>query len=416
MTPDVRYPREYRMTRGWRIFCVLFGFPLFVLGAAGLVGAALLDEGLAVAVLAGLGALFIAALGAYTLAYGLSRQPLLVLREDAFEIPGIGFFRSTIVRRRDIAGVRRFTHNGVTTLIVTERKPAGGTRHRNIGQLFAIDDELAAWFGPGLDQDARDLAASTQEIEADSRLGDSVAERRESIAQAAKTTKFLRFGTLALMAWAFLYPRPYVPLMLGLAAVPWLVMAICLRWPARFTLRDDAKKTLRSQLVVDLMMPGFVLGLRAIRDVAVIDAWELLAPSAGVLAVVMLALLLVEPSYRRAGKIALMAALMAAYAGAVVALGNAVFDRSTPTWHAVDVVEKHLTSGKHTRRVLTIGGWPGADVHELDVPRALYDATAVGDVVCVAVMDGALGIAWYEVDAADRCLGDRAGTEDSDGD
>ena len=180
---------------------------------------------------------------------------------------------------------------------------------------------------------------------------------------------------------------------------------LCHRWPAAFRITDERDKSVRVDLVTLLFSPGFFLALRALADTHPVAVTELLLPTAVALAIVLAAILVVEPAHRRPGKAAIMATLMVAYAISLVALANEVFDSGEPQRHSVVIDGMRQTTGKGRRNLLSVDGGPPGLPRELKVGSGSYGRLEAGDAVCVLVYPGALGAEWYVVRFAVACDG-----------
>ena len=91
-------------------------------------------------------------------------------------------------------------------------------------------------------------------------------------------------------------------------------------------------------------------------------------------------------------------ALVLAYGYGVVALGNAVLDRSIGTPYATTVYGKHVTSGRNRTPKLRLAPWgPRTTEDDVTVPWDLYRSASVGQTVCVLLRPGAFGIRWYRL-------------------
>ena len=401
-SPASGFPRHYFVSRGWKIAFVAMSAPLFVGALMGLwyfgSGHEVTSTGQQIAMLAICAGL--AALGGWGLIVPWRRQ--LTLHAESMDVPGL--LRTTTIARRDIAGYR-FVRAGHTPTLALQPRAGSGASAKTVTLLFPLDGPLLAWLEPLTDLDDAELAESLKSAESDARLGRDAHERRAAIDRAQRHGRHLTLGAYALMLWLLFYPRPYLPLLLAVAALPWLVLWLCHRWPAAFRITDERGKSVRVDLVTLLFSPGFFLALRALADTHPVAVTDLLVPTAVALAIVMAAILAVEPAHRRPGKAALMATLMVAYAMSLVALANEAFDSGEPQRHSVVIDGMRQTTGKGRRNLLSVEGGPPGLPRELKIGSGFYGRLETGDAVCVLVYPGALGAEWYVVRFAVACEG-----------
>ena len=174
----------------------------------------------------------------------------------------------------------------------------------------------------------------------------------------------------------------------ALALLPWLALAATVRRP-------------RTDLYVPLMLPGCVLGLRAVIDVQLLERWQPLLPGAAI-AIVMAILIRVTRADREFPLwlyLLLFAPVMAFYGYGSVVLANKALDRSQPTVYPTFVQDHSIHKvSRHIDWNLRLGPWgPRREAQDVSVPRWFYEETQVNDRVCVALHPGAFGIPWFEV-------------------
>lgn len=396
------YPLRYPLTRGWKIFFV-FGV-LFLLALS---GASLWDAHAhperganALHVSYGLAALFL--LFAATCVPPLLR-PAVILHADAFEVAGM--FGTRRVARAEIKGCRVVVVQGITMLKVAYVRN-GREKAIDIGRMFQSDAAFDAWFAKLPNLDDLDTAAALREAQADPRLGASPLERSTNLQRARRAGLLLNLAGMAACGWLWFYPYPYTAAFVVVLMLPWIAMVLVHRKPGAFTVEGrNQKREPRAELVLLLLMPGFVLMLRAISDVNLVDYNALVVPALVGLAVLLACLLAVEASFRRRiGMLLLMALLLAPYPPSAMMLANTLFDTGPVAVHTLPVLRKHHTSGKGAAPYFTVPAWgPVTEQHDIQVSEAFYGATAEGQPICVRLHSGALGMAWYSAHPRAAC-------------
>jgi len=336
-------------------------------------------------------------LGAYLL--GSAWRAKLVLTEDAIELHGL--FRVRRLGRSDIAGRRMQQLNYGQTM--TELVPnIPGTRPLKFSQSSMRSDALLdAWVSALPDLDARDAQASEAEIAADGELGQTPGERLARLAQAKRVAKAFNALTWGAALWGFFYPQPYAAAVLVAAILPWAAIALVAKSGGLYRL-DRRRNDVRPNLASALYLPGFVLLMRAVQDVGVLD-WQRPLVYGALIAVVLCWAALRADATVGEQRItaAVLFALACVYGWGAVVLTNSELDRASGSDYRVQVFDRHYSRGsRSTSYYLRLAPWgPRRAPQDVSVPRGLYASAPPGSVVCIHQGPGALGIPWYVVRA-----------------
>lgn len=328
---------------------------------------------------------------------------VLVLQEEALVISGL--FRDTAIRRDQISGYRIFMSQGINFLQLVVATSNESTKKTNVMILFKPDEAFVYWFGDIPNIDSMEFATSLQEVQTDERLGDTPEERIGNVTKARKTGRVLKAMSFLVAGWALFYPRPYILVFFVLALLPLVVLWLCWRYNGSFSIEDTGKNTAQADLTPVLAMPGFILAIRALGDVQMLDATQLIIPTLLGLIVLIFGITWVAPIYRRNfGKLFLIAALMSAYPASTIAIANALFDQSPSGQHVLPVLGKRHATGKGASQYLEIPPLDAvAETNEVQVSRTLYQATEVGQNICLSIHSGALGLGWYSAGPVAIC-------------
>lgn len=209
---------------------------------------------------------------------------------------------------------------------------------------------------------------------------------------------------LGLSVWVVMYPRPYAVLIILLALLPMLALVLCKCRPELFVIDESRVTSQGTDLTGLLMMPGFLLALRALKDVQLLNERQLIWPTLLLHGLLLLVVLWVAPYYRhQLGRFLLLAVLLLAYPSSLLALANRMLDAAPVMEQVVTVSAKRHTTGKGATQYFTFAPSVVAGVGEARVPRELYDQTQIGQPVCLTMHSGALGMSWYTVTSADCC-------------
>lgn len=390
------YPRVYRVTPLWRAGITLLA-GIFLLGSLagawgfGVMAADMGDAPAKLIVVFILG--FVACGAALYMVDNLNSA--IVLTADQLEIHELWRVRRVPRAEIETRQVLR-PPNSPAVLVLTLKAP--NKRKIKLPILWETDSTWEAWFAPIPDVDAQAAKAFEAAVEANTDLGTTPAERQQKLNSARKVARFALWANVGLIAWAYIYPHPYELVIFVLAILPWVAVWIMAQSPGLYTL-NAPRGSGRPDLTVLVISPGFLLMLRAIMDVQILDWQRLLLWAAVAAAALMGGVLWAVPAARaKTGTAALTLALILAYGYGVCALGDAVLDRSDGSTYTAKVYGKHVTSGRNKRPMMQLGPWgPRAAAGEVTVSWDLYRSTNVGDTVCVRLHPGAIGVPWYRV-------------------
>jgi hypothetical protein len=386
----------YPLTPAWKAMIVLFGGALFLANVIaawqfGVIAVETRDttQGLLLAFFL---AVLAASLGFYVID---SLLTAVVLRADRLEVHELWRMRSIL--RTDIE-TRQVLHPPNSPPLLVLRLKAPGNRKVKLPVMWNTDPEWDTWFAAIPDVDAEAAKAFEAAIETNSDLGSTPAERQDQLARARTLARNATWINLGLVTWAFFYPHPYELLIIVLALLPWAAIWIMARSPGLYTL-NAPRDSGRPDLTVLLISPGFLLTLRALIDVQILDWHRLLACAVLVAMALAAAVVWAVPSVReKLGAALLTLALLIAYGYGACALVNAILDHSSGSIHATAVYGKHVSGGRSRTPTLRLAPWgPRTTAEDVTVSWDVYRATSVGDKVCVRLRPGALGIPWYAI-------------------
>jgi len=384
------YPRIYRASGGWLVALTLCGL-LFVVGGA---------------------------IGAWSLAAARHGNPQarfwlvsLCLAITAFGIYCLlSTFRSRVVLFVDRIEVEELTHTRVLSRDEIRgwrsvpTTPSGfafipketGRRKITVALLFPIDTEFAQWICTLPCLDADDRRTSKAEIRNNARLGATPGERMKVLARGRRLALALAIITSLTLLWGFFYPRPYELVITVLMMLPWAAVEIVRRSSGLFRI-DRGDNGAHPQVAGAFMLPGMALALRSTLDYNIVYSPSAAWLSIGIGSLLCLSAVLADSSLRRSAiTIILLLAISLAYGYGTTVEANVLLDHSTGASCIASVEGKRIIKGKRTTYELELGPWgPKAKSNKLAVARATYDAIGAGDVACLTLKQGALGVNWY---------------------
>jgi hypothetical protein len=395
----VDYPRTYRYALWVNLLGTLVGVA-FVAGSAALLYFVVTSReammpGLPAAAIGGVALL--AGLGIWSIASIVRWK--LILTPAAVTVHDVWSTRT--LARSDIAGRRLISAQyGQKIIVLCPRDPHA--RSVKISSYLRTDPVWDAWIAalPDLDaQAARDLEA---EVASDPELGPTPEERLARLKAARKLANAANVVTYAVVLWGYLYPRPYQIVLLALAALPWAALFLVAK--SRGLLRVDSQRSdPRPTLALAIILPGFVLMLRAILDVGVLDVPRALSYAACLAGLLTWAALMSDVAVRaRRWLVLLLFGMGCCYGYGVAVLADTELDQSPGEQFRVGVLSGRVSRGRSTSYHLTLAPWgPRTKPDEVSVSSALYARVQPGSVVCVHRGPGALEISWYVVTLCD---------------
>jgi hypothetical protein len=389
------FPRVYRPGGSWRILLLLISFLLGGFAAAGLW---YFGTGHEVGTLAsklflcGICLIFVL-LSGYLIAWMFLAR--LTLWPDRIENRDL--MRGRTLYRRDILGRRIVEqHNAPSMLVLFPR--GSSAKKMKISNIFRVDALFMEWIGSLPDLDAEDQLAARQDIMSNQELGITPVDRLAAFDRGKRLSRLLSGATFALGAWAWLYPVPYRLVVSLLVLLPCVGLVIVSRSSGLFRI-DERRNDPHPSVAVAVMLPGFVLMLRVISDMNLLEWTGPLYISAALAALLTVAAVMADRSLQsRRGLVILLFILSLSYGFGAGMEGNALLDHSKRSVYATKITEKEISSGRYRSYDLYLARWgPKQDNDKVSVPRSFYDSVGIGDTVCVSLRQGAFHVQWYIV-------------------
>ncbi len=391
-----KYPRIYPVTPVWKAGIVILAGILLLgsLAAAWEVGVIASEtrhtpQGLILVFFAAT----IAACAAFYVVDTLVSS--IVLNADRLEIHEL--WRVRRVLRANIES-QQVLHPPNSPPVLVLRLKAPDNRKIKLTAMWKSDETWNSWFAGIPDLDAEAGKAFVAAIDANADLGSTPAERQQRLAAARSFARYATWANLGLYAWAFIYPRPYQLVILVLAVIPWAAIVIMARSPGLYAF-NAPRGSGRPDLSVLLISPGFLLMLRAILDVQILD-WPRLFEWTLILAAVLIVTILwaIPAAREKLGTLVLILIMTLPYGYGASTLGNSLLDRSSALSYPTTVYSMFVTSGKNKTPTLRLGPWgPRTTAQDAAVSWELYRSTRVGETVCAQLHADALGVPWFRI-------------------
>lgn len=390
-------PKIYRPSGFWKIALLLCSAVAICGGGAGVLFAAVgqfTSPGSRVTLAFVFGSFSL--LGIYVLLW-LFRSRVLLF-PDRISIEELT--SAKVFSRDELAGWRIRPSSPPALVLQPKDKHRGAVK---IALVFPQDDDFQEWFNALPSLDNQESETSEAEVLEDPHFGASPPARSVMLEKGKKRATILSAVSIVVSLWAIFYPRPYLPLILILAALPWVAVTIVWRSGGLFRV-DQVKNDAHPSVASALLFPELALMLRAVLDFDVFQSATAVALYIAVGGVLALAIFFVDPvSRRRKSTAVAFCALALAYGYGASIQFNVLLDRSPGANFAAVVQGKYVDHGKQTYYVLELGPWgPNTKPNNLDVRKATYESIRRGDVAELTVRKGALGISWYYLTAWER--------------
>lgn len=392
----VRPPSIHALSTGWKTFfllaiAVLFGLAGFVAGC-GIAGYDGMDIVARVVCTLFGGAAFVAA--------PILTRAVLRYRVETFEdrirIQGHRGTRELLLA--DLRGYRVEQRKNEQVIVLVPADPSA--KKTAIGSTLADGKRLEAWIRSRLtDLDAEDYQRELGHILADSSLGATEVDRADALAKAARTVQVLTWIASGAAAWAFLHPQPYDIVAWTLLTLPVLALILARLSHGLIQFASSRRTTARPAIAMPFMVPSFVAMLRAIIDWNLVDWAPVWIPAAVLgLPLFVLVFVLFEDVRSRFKLVPLAMAVCLAYGLGATILLNGILDDGEPEVFTAKVLDKRVSSGKHTSYNARLSSWgPRTRPEEVELPEETFESISVGEEVIVAMQPGWLKIPWLFV-------------------
>ena len=218
----------------------------------------------------------------------------------------------------------------------------------------------------------------------------------------SRVSRSMGIAGLVLTIYGFFAPYPLVPVMILLAASPWIALAISRASQGKLATLDEPKKGFGLSILV--IGPPLALTINDLTLFPVLSGWRLLAfgaPLGLAIGLVFRQLAVAVPKVSKEPKWLLVITGWIgaiAYGWALLAAANGLLPQSSAVTYKVPVLGKFQSgSVRHTTYSLTVPPLgPISKTEDWDVPGYIYRRESLGGPVCILIHPGALNAPWYE--------------------
>ena len=304
-------------------------------------------------------------------------------------------FRDRTADLGEIEGYRTVqTRNGSYTQL--QLKNGAGTV--SIPNDFDVDEDYRRWMAQIPNLDEKDREELLDEIKKREDLGATPDERMGALAT-AKTIGIFSTIVAVLLAIVSNFAPPFFQVLAGLllALAPVFVFAMVKRSPLLYAL-FKRKQDPRAELAFVLMAAsfGFLFSLTGVHLVSIRPVAPIVVALACMYCAPALAGGLDKASlFGRAFALIFFAGL---YGYSLTVAVDARLDQAPATPYRTTLARKYESHGRSTSYIFYLAPWgPFDTTSRVGVSSGKYQATEVGDTVCVNLHPGTLRAPWFEV-------------------
>ncbi|MFZ5669399.1 MAG: hypothetical protein ACOY4K_07880 [Pseudomonadota bacterium] len=311
---------------------------------------------------------------------------VLTLRVRLFSdrVEKSGLLGTRALPRRDIAGRRRLPDGDF--LIVPK---AGQGRAVQLPQRVMRVAGILAWLETLDDLDVKDAEKATAELEADDRLGSTVAARRDALVWLRRIANVLNLAGFAIGLWALLLPKPFAVIAALCVVGPVIAFLFAGIRPDAVRLMSDNQDGPAAGLVGLWLMPPIATALLGLGyDLVDWQAPLIAAIAPAVLFVV--ASMLIDRRMRNVLGAVFALALGYAWGWGGLVVANALFDQAPPSLVSGTVTDASLPTDRNLTVTVTSPAL-SHPVASIDVPLETLKALPAGTKTCLLMFPGRLG-------------------------
>jgi hypothetical protein len=319
----------------------------------------------------------------------------LIIQED--RLVSIGVFKSKNLKFDEIKG---YTVNEQYIFVEPNTKEK---KRIKISQYIGGYNEILLWLSENyLDLNIVNEQVEEQEILNNESIGWSKENREEKLSNARKISKIINWLGGLSFAWTLFYPKPYDYAVLSAFIIP-IVALIAVKF-SRGLIRIDKKDgSAYPSTIYAFIFPSLGLMLRSFLDYDIFD-YSNVWIKAVLVSVAFLFILLFnqkEITFKKKQDYLTVSSLIMflfAYGfGAVIYL-NCNLDKSEPQHYTATILDKRISSGKHTSYYLKLTAWgQQKEIDEVSVGKGLYNRVDIDNEINIYFRNGKLEIPWFIV-------------------
>lgn len=386
--------KEYRIAKGWAIFIwimgpgliVLFGFLAIMPFLADKINLTLLliltpiSIGMVVLMVFGL--------------IDIYKGRFIIKKEG---LVSIGVFKTKELRFDEIKG---FTVNEQYIFVEPNTKDK---KRIKISQYIGGYHEILGWLTEKYENlDIKNAQAEEQEILNDVNVGWLREMREEKLSNAKKISKIINWLGGISFAWTLFYPNPYDYAVLSALIIP-IIALIAVKFSGGLIRIDQKNGSAYPSTIYALIFPSMGLMVRAFFDYNIFD-YSNVWLKATLVTISFIFILLInqkEITFRKKEDFLTISSLIIflfAYGFGTVIYLNCNLDKSEPQHYTATILDKRISSGKHTSYYLKLTAWgQQKEINEVSVGKGLYNRVEIENEINIYFRNGKLEIPWFIV-------------------
>lgn len=319
----------------------------------------------------------------------------LIIQED--RLVSIGVFKSKNLKFDEIKG---YTVNEQYIFVEPNTKVK---KRIKISQYIGGYNEILLWLSENyLDLNIVNEQVEEQEILNNESIGWSKEIREEKLSNARKISKIINWLGGLSFAWTLFYPKPYDYAVLSAFIIP-IVALIAVKF-SRGLIRIDKKDgSAYPSTIYAFIFPSLGLMLRSFLDYDIFDYSNVWIKAVLVTVAFLFILLFNQKEItfkKKQDYLTVSSLIMFLFAygfGAVIYL-NCNLDKSEPQHYTATILDKRISSGKHTSYFLKLTAWgQQKEIDEVSVSKGLYNRVETNNEINIYFRNGKLEIPWFVV-------------------
>lgn len=385
--------KEYRIAKGWAIFIWIMGPVLIALFGFLAIMPFLADEIDLTLVLIltpiSIGMVVLMVFGLIDVYKGR-----FIIKED--RLVSIGVFKTKELRFEEIKG---FTVNEQYIFVEPNAKEQ---KRIKISQYIGGYHEILTWLTTKYENlDIKNAQAEEQEILNYENVGWSREIREEKLSNAKKISKIINWLGGISFAWTLFYPKPYDYAVLSALIIP-IIALIAVKSSGLIRI-DQKNGSAYPSIIYALIFPSMGLMARALFDYDIFDYSNVWLKTT-LVSVTFIFILLInqkEITFRKKQDFLTISSLIMflfAYGFGTVIYLNCNLDKSEPEHFTATIIDKRVSTGKHTSYYLKLTAWgKQKEVDEVSVSKGLYKRVEIDNEINIYFRNGKFEIPWYIV-------------------
>ncbi len=318
-----------------------------------------------------------------------------IIQED--KLISIGVFKNKELKHDEIKG---YTVNEQYIFVEPNIKEK---KRIKISQYIGGYNEILLWLSNNfLDLNIVNTQVEEHEILNDESLGWTKEVREERLLNARKISKVINWLGGLSFAWTLFYPKPYDYAVLSALIIP-IIALIAVKLSGGLIRIDQKNGSAYPSTIYALIFPSMGLMVRAFFDYDIFD-YSNVWLKAALVTITFIFILLInqkEITFRKKQDFLTISSLLMflfAYGfGAVIYL-NCNLDKSEPEHYTATILDKRISTGKHTSYYLKLTSWgKQEEIDEVSVSKGLYKRVDIDNEINIYFRNGKLEIPWFIV-------------------